>query len=121
MLRCFLFCLAVFSVSPVAAADKADVIDVKVEPLGERQFKFHVTVEHPDDGWDHYADGWQVVGPDGQVLGTRELTHPHVEENPFTRSHIVSVPEGISQVTVRARDLVHGLGGKDIEVTLPLN
>ena len=121
MLRCFVFSLALSVFAASALAGEADVLAVKIDDLGDRKFRFHVTVEHEDDGWDHYADGWQVVGPDGTVLGTRELAHPHVEENPFTRSHVITVPVGIAEVTVRARDLVHGLGGKEMTVTLPAN
>lgn len=121
MLRCFLLCLAISLFSAPALAGEADVLEVKIDALGDGKYRFHVTVEHADDGWDHYADGWQVVGPDGNVLGTRELAHPHVEENPFTRSHVITVPEGVAEVTVRARDLVHGLGGEEVTVRLPQN
>ena len=103
MLRCFLFGLTATFMSSYAYAGEADVLDVKVDPLGNEKYRFHVTVEHTDDGWDHYANRWQVVGPGGEVLGTRKLTHPHVEEMPFTRSHVITVPDGILQVTVRAR------------------
>ena len=27
-----------------------------------------MTVRHADTGWDHYADKWDVVAPDGAVL-----------------------------------------------------
>ncbi len=121
MLRCFLFGIAASLFATSAVADEADVIGVKVEALGDREFRFHVTVDHLDDGWDHYADAWQVLGPDGGVLGTRELSHPHVEEMPFTRSTVISIPAGITEVTVRARDLVHGFGGKEMTVKLPQN
>jgi hypothetical protein len=78
-----------------------------------------VTVKHDDEGWDHYADRWEVLGPDGEVLGTRVLYHPHVGEQPFTRSlGGVEVPEGVEKVVVRARDSVHGYGGKDVLVEL---
>lgn len=118
MLRCFL--LSVVSAFYVlsATAGTADVIDVQVEALGDRHFRFDVTVEHGDDGWDHYADAWQVLSPDGEVLGTRELAHPHVEEMPFTRSKTIHIPEGIREVTVRARDLAHGFGGKEMTVSI---
>lgn len=104
-----------------AVADKADVIDVEIEALGDQKYKFSVTLDHLDDGWDHYTDAWQVLDPDGEALGTRELAHPHVEEMPFTRSKVITVPAGIREVTVRARDLVHGWGGKEMKVTLPAN
>jgi len=61
-----------------------------------------------------------VLAPDGSVLGTRVLLHPHVEEQPFTRSLTgVAVPDGIATVTVRARDSQHGWGGREQEVPLP--
>ena len=44
---------------------------------------FDVTLKHGDTGWDHYADQWEVLAPDGSVLGTRTLYHPHVNEQPF--------------------------------------
>ena len=119
MLRCFFLSLALFAFSVPAIAGEADVIKVEVESIGDGKFRFDVTIEHADDGWDHYANAWQVLSPDGKVLGTRELTHPHMEEMPFTRSKTIKVPEGVSQVTVRARDLVHGFGGKEITIDLP--
>ena len=39
-----------------------------------------------DSGWDHYANRWEVLEPEGQVIATRTLLHPHVDEQPFTRS-----------------------------------
>ena len=69
-----------------AYAGGSDVVDVKVTGSGEN-FRFSVTVEHADEGWDHYADRWEVVSEDGKtVYGTRVLAHPHVNEQPFTRS-----------------------------------
>ena len=119
MLRCFLLSAALSITAVPAHAGEADVIDVKVEKLAGSKYRFHVTVDHEDDGWDHYANAWQVVSPDGNVLGTRKLKHPHVEEMPFTRSHVVIVPAGITEVTVRAGDLVHGYGGAEMTVSLP--
>ena len=79
-----------------------------------------VTVRHADTGWDHYADAWEVVGPDGTVYGKRVLYHPHVNEQPFTRSlDGVKIPENVGSVTVRAHDSVHGLGGTETTVKVP--
>ena len=70
---------------------------------------FHVTPSHPDTGWDHYADGWRIELADGTVLGTRELAHPHVNEQPFTRHTMIAVPvEGEDGVFVRASCNVDG-------------
>lgn len=102
-----------------AAAGPADVTAVEAVADGDR-WTFRVTVRHADEGWDHYADAWRVVGPDGTVYGTRELLHPHVDEQPFTRSLSgVAIPEDVAAVTVEARDSVHGWGGATVEVTLP--
>jgi hypothetical protein len=61
-----------------------------------------------------------VLAPDGTVLGTRVLQHPHVDEQPFTRSLSgVAVPPGLVQVSIRAHDSVHGWGGKTVTLTLP--
>ena len=63
---------------------------------------------------------WSVLAPDGTLLGERVLYHPHVNEQPFTRSLSgISIPEGISKVIVRARDSQHGEGGRSLEVELP--
>ncbi len=112
--------LVVLAVSQAALAGPADVVGVKVTKSGPGVYSFAVTVRHDDKGWTHYADAWQVVGPDGGVLATRVLAHPHEHEQPFTRSLSgVAIPEGVARVRLRARDKVHGLGGREQEVDLP--
>lgn len=102
-----------------AMADKANVLSVAVTQQGGG-YRFDVTVAHEDTGWDHYADVWEVVAPDGSVLGVRTLLHPHVDEQPFTRSLAgVKVPPGVDSVTIRAHDKVHGWGGAEVAVTIP--
>lgn len=96
------------------------MIGVKVSKSGEGAYRFDVTVTHLDQGWKHFADRWQVLGPDGTLLGDRVLAHPHENEQPFTRSlYSVKIPPGVSQVRVRARDLVHGYGGREMTVAVP--
>ena len=100
------------------AAGEADVLAAEAVRTGDA-WRFEVTVAHADAGWDHYADAWEVVGPDGAVLATRTLHHPHVEEQPFTRSLSgVRLPEDVTRVTVRARDSVHGHGGETVTLDL---
>lgn len=100
--------------------DYAQVTFVEVAVGDDGSLRFDVTVRHDDGGWDHYADAWQIVDPaSDEVLGTRELLHPHVNEQPFTRSlGGVVVPEGLRHVVVRARCNVHGFGGREIRVDL---
>ena len=100
-------------------AGEADVVDVDVTVSGEHTYRFNVTVKHADTGWDHYADKWDIVAPDGTVLGTRILHHPHVDEQPFTRSLSgIKTPADLKQVKVRAHDSVHKYGGKVLAVEL---
>ena len=102
-----------------ALAGGADVLDVRISGSDGR-YSFSVTVRHDDTGWDHYADRWEVVAPDGTVLGTRVLLHPHVNEQPFTRSQSgIVIPADVDTVTVRAHDSVHGFGGVEMVVPVP--
>jgi hypothetical protein len=108
----------------VASAGEADVIAVKVRAAGAQLFGFDVTVRSKDTGWDYYAERFEVVAPDGQVLGTRVLLHPHETEQPFTRElDRVRVPPSITQVTVRAwmkrGSHAKAAGGATMQVTLP--
>lgn len=91
-----------------AWADQAKVEGATARKNGGT-WTFEVTIRHPDTGWDHYADGWAVLAPDGTQLGYRKLHHPHETEQPFTRSLSgVSVPDNLDRVIIRAHDSVHG-------------
>lgn len=104
----------------LVAAGEADVVDAEVNARGDGTYRFEATVRHDDAGWDHYADAWQVLTPDGEVVATRTLHHPHENEQPFTRSlGGVSLPEDIDQVRIRARDSRHGFGGASVTLDLP--
>lgn len=89
----------------------------KASPYGARNFD--VTIKHNDEGWEHFADKFEILSPNDDLLGTRVLAHPHVKEQPFTRSkNGVKIPKGLKQVKVRAHDSVHGYG-PSITVDLP--
>jgi hypothetical protein len=111
--------------SQQASAADADVTFVRATQTGD-SWMFTVTVAHPDTGWEDYADGWDVVLPDGTVVKpdmgapfTRLLLHPHENEQPFTRSQSgIVIPDDVTQVTVRAHDLVDGYGGQEITIDL---
>ena len=80
---------------------------------------FNTTVHHNDEGWDHYADAWQVVDSTGAVLAERVLTHPHDTEQPFTRSQSnIEIPPEMTTVIVRAKCNIHGFGGQEVVVDL---
>jgi hypothetical protein len=111
--------------APRSGAD-ADVKFVRAVQSADGTWTFYVTVEHPDTGWDDYADGWDVLTQQGDVIKpdpdspfTRLLLHPHVDEQPFTRSQRgIAIPEGVDKVIVRAHDIVDGFGGQEVLVDL---
>ncbi|HAY84579.1 MAG TPA: hypothetical protein DCY42_06550 [Chloroflexi bacterium] len=115
-------------VIPIQAPEtaNADILHVRAVEEQDRTWTFHVTVSHPDTGWEDYADGWDIVLPDGTAAlpdptspFTRLLTHPHENEQPFTRSQSgIVLPPEVKFVTVRAHDLVHGFGGQEVTVFL---
>jgi hypothetical protein len=91
-------------------ANTPEVVAVNAGKSGST-WRFDVTLKHADEGWDHYADGWGVYLPDGTELGYRVLVHPHVNEQPFTRSLSgVKIPKGTESVIIRPNDKVHGVG-----------
>ena len=113
-----LFIPALLSFSSAAISGQVKITDVEVKN-SQDSFRFDVTLRHDDSGWDHYADGWEVLSPSGDVLGKRVLAHPHVNEQPFTRSLSgVRIPQGISTVSIRAHDSVHGYNREMFEVSL---
>ena len=97
-----------FGCLSVVNAGEVEIVNVKAEKQ-RAGWVFNVTLKHADTGWDHYADAWRVVTEDGKELGTRTLYHPHVDEQPFTRSlGDVNIPESVSVVYIEAHDKVHG-------------
>lgn len=101
-----------------AVADQAKIEDATARQ-SDGAWSFSVTVRHNDSGWDHYADIWTVNTPDGKEVGRRVLAHPHENEQPFTRSLSgVTIPQGVSEVVIKAHDTVHGWSSETLKVTL---
>jgi len=97
----------------------ADVVEATVERSGSR-FVVTATVRSADTGWDRYADAWEVRTTDGEVVGTRVLAHPHVDEQPFTRSLVdVQIPETSTSVEIAAHDSVVGFCGITATAVVP--
>ncbi|VAW69538.1 hypothetical protein MNBD_GAMMA09-2504 [hydrothermal vent metagenome] len=106
-------------VSSILSASEVEIISVNAECDKARECIFRVELRHADTGWDHYANFWQVMGPDGKVLVERVLHHPHVNEQPFTRSSSrVTIAANIKQVTIKAGDKPNGLNSKVYKLTL---
>lgn len=97
-----------------AQAGEADIVGVSISQTAQGIYRFDVSVSHADTGWDHYANGYEILDLEGNVLGTRVLLHPHVNERPFTRSLSgVQIPQNMMSLRVRAMDSVHGTGGQE--------
>ena len=101
-------------------AGEADVVAATAMCDANRVCTFSVTVKHEDTGWEHYADHWRVLTVAEEEIGKRVLLHPHVSEQPFTRTlDGVSVPSTADQVVIEAHDNVHGYGGIKRTINLP--
>lgn len=108
-----LFCLAT-----TAYAGDVEIVMVSLSKRGD-SWDIETTLRHDDRGWNHYADAWRVVTADGHVLGTRTLYHPHVDEQPFTRSlRDVVIPPATTVVVIEAHDKVHGWSSQRVRVDL---
>ena len=77
--------VTVTSQSVLAMATEGKVLEVEATGQ-ENNYTFAVTISSPDTGCDRYADWWEVVTPEGELLYRRVLLHSHVDEQPFTRT-----------------------------------
>jgi len=99
----------------------AQVRAVRLTYRGDGRWRVDVTVRHADEGWNHYADVWEILDDEnGTMLGERILAHPHETEQPFTRSlSAVDIPKATRRVRIRAGCNVHGFGGREITADVP--
>lgn len=94
----------------------ADVIDATISTSADGTASISATISSVETGWDKYADRFDVLDGD-VIIGTRVLVHPHVDEQPFTRSLTgVEIPDGRASVTIRAHDSVVGYCGIEFDL-----
>ncbi len=115
----FLFFSSLLIISSNTIANQVKVVAVDVKAQGDQRYQFDVTLLHDDAGWDHYANRWEILDTRGNILATRTLHHPHVNEQPFTRSLTATLPDNTKTVVIRGHDSVHQYEGNEIEVSLP--
>lgn len=117
--KLFVLLISALTAANAAHADDVKILKADLRNSGGDRWSLSVTLRHADEGWAHYADAWRVVDSEGTVLGTRILHHPHVEEQPFTRSLAgVAIPPGSTTLFIEARDTVHGWTGARLRVDL---
>ena len=104
---------------PTTSLPDAVITFVRARLNDNNTWSFDVSLDHPDTGWEDYADGWHVETPDGRILATRILLHPHVAERPFTRGQGgVIVPDDVTEVYIRSHELISGYGRQPVIIPL---
>ena len=110
-----LFLSSLLLISSCVFANEVQIVNVKANCDINKNCRFDVTLKHKDTGWKHFANKWEIYTPLGKLLATRTLFHPHVQEQPFTRSLKIKVPKELTKVIIKAYDSVHGYSFKDYE------
>ena len=88
----------------------ANVISVQVSG-DPGDYQFSVEIQSPDTGCGQYADWWEVIDTEGNLIYRRILQHSHVNEQPFVRSGGPVAIEEDTIVWVRAHMHPGGYGG----------
>lgn len=72
--------------------------------------------KHP---YRHFVDWWVVVGPKNEKIHKRVIDHPHPSGWPFELlERGIRIPIGITQVTFKAHDRIHGYSPGTITVDI---
>ena len=117
-----LFLMMMFGLTSIFAhvsqADEVEIVNVYMQQT-DSGWRADVTLKHNDTGWEHYADAWRVVDGNGHLFKTRVLYHPHINEQPFTRSLSgIIIPADQTIVYVEAHDKKHGWSSQRVKVDL---
>ena len=99
-------------------ADVVKIVNVRLVQHAST-WRADVTLKHDDKGWNDYADAWRLVDEDGKEIATRTLYHPHVNEQPFTRSlSDFFIPADKKVVIVEAHDKVNGWSPNKVKIDM---
>ena len=95
----------------------ADVVSVEVTG-SPNAYQFSVGIASPDEGCHQYANWWEVLTKEGELVHRRILDHSHVNEQPFVRSGGPVAIGADTIVVVRAHMHPGGYGGKVMRGTV---
>ena len=93
-----------------------EVLSVKAAHKKGGKWSISVTLSSAYDTRERYADAWRVLDKEGKELGIRILGHHHANEQPFTRSGTIHIPESTKVIFVEGRDKVNGWSGQRFEM-----
>ena len=89
--------------------EKAAITAVEVSG-NEASYTFNVTIKSPDTGCQQYADWWEIVSTEGELIYRRILAHSHVTEQPFARTGGPVMIKKTDEIYIRAHMNTSGYG-----------
>jgi len=112
--------ISLLLIAGAVQASETIVKNVEVNKVSTDTYRFSVTLAHPDKSWDHYANIWQVETVSGEIIAKRILLHPHINEQPFTRSLSgVVIDSDVKEVVIVAGCTVDGIHSNKFTIALP--
>lgn len=110
--------LLMLSATSAVFAGEVKILTADFKHTGDQTWNVSVTLKHADSSWDHYADDWRIVDTGGKIIADRVLAHPHIDEQPFTRSQgQIRLPTS-DMIYIEAHDKRHGWAPQRLPVDM---
>lgn len=91
--------------------EQAEAITADVISVTATSSSIAVGTRSPETGCEPYADWWEILDEEGNLLYRRIIAHSHVNEQPFVRSGSFALAAD-QTVWIRAHMNSHGYGGQ---------